>query len=109
MNLVEILIAFLPFCILPILVLLIGVVISYLILNKVYRRYWACPECGAKLSGEIIDTQEFVLSSKVDYTLRNPVRMKEVNITDQYQCKVCRYTWKRSFSKRERVRIGNRE
>jgi ribosomal protein L37AE/L43A len=104
MQFQEILIAFLPFCILPILVLMIGVAISYLLLNRTYRRYWNCPECEKKAAGEIIDSIEEVISNKVDYTLRNPVRMKEIRITDHYQCKECKHTWTRSFTKRERVR-----
>jgi rubredoxin len=101
MTLLEVLISFTPFCILAILVLLLGIVSGYFILNRTVRRFWTCPECGRKASGEIIDTEETILSNKVDYQLRNPTRIKVVQITDHYQCKVCKHTWTRSFTRKE--------
>jgi transcription elongation factor Elf1 len=107
MDFLEILFPILPMCGLLLLVLFIGVAVNYFWLKFMYRRILACPECNAKGAGEVIDTQEVILSNKVDYKLRKPVRIKETKITDHYQCKVCGHSWTRSFTQKERVRIDS--
>ena len=106
MAVLDIIIPFLPICGLTLLVLLAGIAFSYWMLKREYSRMWVCPECGSKDSIELMDSEERVLMNKVDYSLRNPVRVKEINVTDQYQCKTCSHTWTRTFSKMERTRLG---
>ena len=107
MDFLEALLPVLPICGLLLLVLFLGIVVNYFWLKVMYRRIRACPECNAKGAGEIIDTQEVVLSNNVDYKLRKPVRVKEVKITDHYQCEACQYTWTRTFTQKERVRMDD--
>jgi ribosomal protein L37AE/L43A len=107
MDILEVLFPILPMCALLLLVLFIGVVVNYFWLKVMYRRIRACPECNAKSAGEVIDTQAVVLSNKVDYKLRKPVRVKEIKITDHYQCEVCKHTWTRTFTQKERVRMDD--
>jgi len=70
---------------------------------------WVCPECGAKETIELMDTEKIVQSNKVDYTRRTPARMKEIKVTDQFQCQLCNHTWTRSFIQRERVRVDHKK
>ncbi len=94
-------------CGLLILVLLMGIGFNYLWLKIMYRRIRACPSCGAKGAGEVIDTQEIIVANNVDYRGRKPVRIKEIKITDQFQCSVCQHTWSRSFIQKDRVRMDD--
>ncbi len=105
MDFIEVIAPILPMCGLLILILLIGVVINYLWLKVMYRRIRACPSCGAKAAGQVTSTEELVLSNHVDYRGRKPVRIKESRITDQFQCEVCQFTWRRSFTIKERFPI----
>lgn len=107
MDFLEAILPILPMCGLLLLVMLLGIGANYFWLKLMYRRIRACPECKAKGSGEIIDTQEVVLSNMVDYKLRKPVRIKETKITDHYQCEVCKHTWTRSFTEKERIKMDD--
>jgi len=105
MGLAEVIFPLLPICGLSILVLAIGVVISYFLLRSTYQRILTCPKCGAKAAGEIFDTEEIFLANNIDYRGRNPVRNKETKITDHYRCETCQHTWTRTFTRRERIPI----
>ena len=105
MDFLDIIVPIVPMCGLLILVLLVGIGFNYLWLRLMYRRIRACPQCGAKGAGIVIDTQEVVIANNVDYRGRKPVRLKETKITDQYQCEACQHTWTRSFIQKERVRM----
>jgi ribosomal protein L37AE/L43A len=107
MDILEVIFPILPMCALLLLVIFIGIGANYFWLKIMYRQIRACPECKTKGSGEIIDTQEVVLSNMVDYKIRKPVRIKETKITDHYQCEVCKHTWTRSFTEKERIKIDN--
>ncbi len=105
MDFLDVIIPILPVCGLLILVLLMGIIANYFWLQIMYRRIRACPKCGAKAAGEVIDTQEIVLANNVDYRGRKPVRLKKTKITDHFQCEVCQHTWERSFTRDERIPI----
>jgi predicted RNA-binding Zn-ribbon protein involved in translation (DUF1610 family) len=105
MDFLDVIVPILPMCGLLILVLLIGVAFNALWLKLMYRQIRACPSCGAKAAGEIVDTQEIVIANNVDHRGRKPVRIKETKVSDQYQCEVCGHTWTRSFIQKERIRM----
>lgn len=105
MEFLDVILPILPVCGLLILVLFLGIVANYFWLQIMYRRIRACPECGAKGAGEIVDTDEIVLANNVDYKGRKPVRLKETKITDHFRCEACLHTWERSFTRRERIPI----
>ncbi len=107
MDFLDVIVPILPMCGLLILVLLMGIGFNYLWLKIMYRRVRACPSCGAKGAGEVIDTQEIIVANNVDYRGRKPVRIKETKITDQFQCSVCQHTWSRSFIQKDRVRMDD--
>ena len=107
MDFLEVIIPILPMCGLLILVMLVGIALNSLWLRLMYRRIRACPECGTKGAGEIIDTQEIVIANNVDYRGRKPVRLKETKITDHFRCESCAHTWSRSFTRKERIRMDN--
>ena len=109
MDFLDVIIPILPMCGLLILVLLGGIALNALSLKIMYRRIRACPECGAKGAGEIIDTQEFVIANNVDYRGRKPVRIKETKISDTLQCESCSHTWSRTFTRTDRIRMDKIE
>ena len=105
MDFLDIILPILPMCLILILVLLLGVGVNYLWLKIMLRRIRACPECGAKAAGEVIDTEEIVISNKIERRGRKPFRTKETKIIDHFQCEKCSHTWKRSFIQKERIKI----
>ena len=105
MDFLDVVIPILPVCGLLILVLILGIAANYFWLQVMYRRIRACPECGAKAAGEVVNTDEIVLANNVDYKGRKPVRLKETKITDHFCCEICQHTWERSFTRRERIPI----
>jgi hypothetical protein len=105
MDFLDIIFPILPMCLLLILVLLLGVGANYLWLKFMLRRIRACPECGAKAAGELIDTEEIVISNKIERRGRKPIRIKETKVIDQFQCEKCGHTWTRSFVQKERFKI----
>jgi hypothetical protein len=107
MDFIEVIMPILPVCGLLILVMIIGVAFNTLWLKLMLRNIRACPECGAKSAGEIVDTQEIPISNHVDHRGRKPVRIKEVKIIDHYECMVCKHTWERSFTRKERIRMND--
>jgi hypothetical protein len=107
MDLIDVIIPILPVCGLLIIVMALGVSLNALWLKLMLRNIRACPECGAKAAGEIIDTKEIILSNHVDHRGRKPVRIKESKIIDHYQCEVCEHTWERSFTHKERIRMDD--
>lgn len=107
MDFLDVTFTILPMCGLLILVLLMGIVLNYFWLKLMLRNIRACPECGAKSAGEIMDTQEIILSNHVDHKGRKPVRIKETKIIDNYKCTVCEHTWTRSFNRKDRIKMDN--
>lgn len=107
MDFLDVIVPILPMCGLLILVLLMGIGFNYFWLKLMYRRIRACPQCGAKGAGEVVDTEEIVIANNVDYRGRKPVRIKETKVTDQFQCNVCQHTWTRSFIQKERFKLDD--
>jgi hypothetical protein len=107
MDFIDVIIPILPMCGLLILVLAIGIGFNYLWLKLMLRRINTCPECHTRGSGNLLDTQEIVLSNHVDHRGRKPVRIKEVKIIDHYQCEACNHTWERSFVRKDRIRMND--
>jgi len=105
MDFLDVIFPILPMCVLLILVMLMGIAFNALWLKIMYRRIRACPGCGAKAAGEIIDTDEIVIANNVDYRRLKPTRLKETKITDHFRCEACQHTWERSFTRRERIPI----
>jgi hypothetical protein len=105
MEFLDVLAPIVPMCGILVVVMLVGIGFNYLWLKLMYRRIRACPECEAKGSGAVIDTQEIIVSNNVDYRRRKPVRIKETKVIDKLQCEVCQHTWTRSFTREERVRM----
>ena len=69
------------------------------------RRIRACPDCKAKAAGEILETEEIVISNNVEHRGRKPIRIKETKVIDHFQCEVCNHTWTRSFIQKERIKM----
>ena len=107
MDFIDVTLTILPMCGLLILVLLMGISLNYLWLRLMLRNIHACPECGAKSAGEIVDTTEIILSNHVDHRGRKPVRIKETKMIDNYKCEVCGHTWNRSFTRTDRIKMEN--
>jgi hypothetical protein len=107
MDFLDVLFPILPVCGLLIIVLLIGVGINYFWLKLMLRNIRACPECNAKAAGELVDTQEIVISNNVDYKRRKPIRIKETKVIDSYKCEFCQHTWTRTFSKKDRIKMDD--
>ena len=107
MDFIDVSLTVLPMCGLLILVLLMGIGLNYLWLRLMLRNIRACPECGTKSAGEIVDTQEIVLSNHVDHRGRKPVRIKETKVIDEYKCNLCDHTWNRSFTRTDRIKMNN--
>jgi len=107
MEFLNIILPILPMCLLLILVLFLGVVINYFWLKFMLRRIRACPHCGKNGAGEIVETEEIVLSNSVDHRGRRPVRIKETKVIDHFQCETCAHTWTRSFIQKERVKMND--
>ena len=83
MDFLDVVIPILPVCGLLILVLILGIAANYFWLQVMYRRIRACPECGAKAAGEVVNTDEIVLANNVDYKGRKPVRLKETKMESE--------------------------
>lgn len=107
MEFIEVIIPILPMCGLLILVLLLGIGLNYLWLKLMLRRIRACPACKTKASGELIESEEVVLSNSVDRRGRKPVRIKEIKYIDHYECSACGHTWVRSFTQKDRIRMDD--
>jgi len=107
MDFIDVIMPILPGCGLLIIVIVIGVAFNALWLKLMLRNIRACPECGAKAAGEIVDTQEIVISNHVDHRGRKPVRIKELKVIDHYECDVCQHTWERSFTRKDRIRMDD--
>jgi hypothetical protein len=103
MDFLDVIVPILPTCLLLILVLLMGIGINYLWLRLMYKRIRACPACSEKGTAEIVDIDEIIISNKVDYQRRKPVRIKETKYTDHYKCKNCDHIWTRTYIEKERI------
>jgi hypothetical protein len=107
MDYLDVIVPILPMCGLLLLVLLLGIGLNYIWLKFMLRNIRACPECRTKAAGEVIDTEEIVISNNVDYRRRKPVRIKETKVIDHYKCKACDHTWIRSFNQQEREKMDD--
>ncbi len=105
MNFLEIMYPTLVMCAPITLVIIIGIAVTALWLKIMDKNIRACPECGRKAAGTIVETEEVLLSSYVDHKRRTPVRVKKLKIIDHYQCDFCEHTWERSFNRTEPVPV----
>jgi len=81
----------------------IGIAFTALWLKLMDKNIRACPECGRKAAGTIIETEEEMLSNYVDHKRYNSVRVKKTKVTDHYKCDFCGYIWTRSFNRVEPI------
>lgn len=105
MDFLEIIYPTLVMCAPITLVIIIGIAVTALWLKIMDKNIRACPECGRKAAGTIVETEEVELSSHVDHNRRISVRIKKLKIIDHYQCDFCEHTWVRSFNRTEQVPI----
>jgi ribosomal protein L37AE/L43A len=99
MNIFEIIYPTLVMCGPIALVLILGIVITALWLKIMDKNIRACPKCGRKAAGFIVETTTERLGSRMDYKRRNPVRITTEKVTDHYQCEFCGHRWEKSFNR----------
>lgn len=104
MDFLEVLYPVLLICAPIVLVILIGIAVSAIWLKLMDKNIRACPECGRKAAGVIVETITERLENHVDHKRRNPARIKIEKVTDHYQCEFCGHTWTRSFRRTEQIR-----
>jgi hypothetical protein len=100
------------------LLVLFGIWVTYLGLREWDRRKRACPNCGRKGSGDVIESDVISTRSYVDTrqvgkaklgrsTTWGAIRVTETQYEDLYQCSICGHRWTRESAEVERVPVSD--
>ena len=94
--------------------ILVGIVSSYLFLVWLGKEMTKCPECGKRGAGELVESK--VINSRV-YTewkqarslfnrgpsQRQPIQMTKETYEDHFKCEYCGHQWTKTGQERKRT------
>jgi hypothetical protein len=87
------------------LILVVGIVFSYIWLNVVHKRLTSCPQCQKQGGGELVETQVVSSQAHMNYQRTPPERITETTHEDRYKCRFCGHEWHHTFKQTERAQI----
>jgi len=96
-------------------IVLTGIVFSYLWLRWLHAEATKCPECGRRGGGELVESD--VTASKTytewkeaqrlfgQYANRQRIRVTEKTYEDQFECQHCGHQWTQTAQERKQSRV----
>ena len=117
MNINEVLFPTLLVCGFLGIMILVGVVFSYIWLVYLDRRFRRCPQCGKSGSGNLVATEVLDSRSRIEWRnagrfmekgvdRRQQLRVTEQVHEDTFECEQCGHRWTQTITEKEQKPVG---